>query len=109
MTTDLRTINTNIKKIVKKYNLPTSISGKSGRIKHMTHTSEGLSVNSNKYDNFVFVYYKLTSDNQQRQDRATESLSIIKGEAELLGYSVKKEGNSLEIRSGSSIPSFMRL
>ncbi len=107
--TDLRTINTNIKKIVKKYNLVTSISGKSGRIKNLTHTSEGLSVNSNKYDNFVYVYYRIKSDNLQRQERASESLSIIKREAEALGYSVKKDGNGLEIRSGTNTPNFMRL
>jgi len=106
--TDLREINTNIKKIIKKYNLPLSISGKSGRIKHMTYRSEGLSVGSNKYDNFVFVSFRLTSDNQQKQERATEALLLIKREAESLGYGVRKEGNSLEIRS-SNTPSFMKL
>ena len=108
MATDLKTINTNIKKIIKKHNLPLSISGKSRRIKHMIHTSEGLSVNSNKYDNFVYVYFRLISDNQQKQERATEALLIIAKEAVSLGYNVKKEGNRLEIRS-SNTPNFMRI
>jgi len=106
--TDLRIINTNVKKIIKKHNLPLSISGKSGRIKHMTYTSEGLSVNSNKYDNFVFVSFRLKSDSQQKQEKATDALLIIKREAESLGYNVKKEGNHLEI-SSSNTPNFMRL
>ncbi len=106
--TDLREININIKKIIKRYNLPLSISGKSGRIKHMIHTSEGLSVNSNKYDNFVYVSFRLTSDSQQKQERATQALQIIKREAESLGYNVKKDRNSLEI-SSSNTPNFMKL